>query len=207
MTNQADYERVNRYCLRQLWGAFPTIEKPFIEAAVDRLTKYDNMTLERAANRIIETCTRRPSIADIINACESVIPQKSYAPNGKMPWEERLARVERRVKSYLVEFQQSDLGLQALREKWDFQLLRYAQAMAWVQAQMLESVPAIGWDGCVLLEGVPPDSRKGARDLFAEHIRPQCELAMQRGGVMVTVPSALLDRWRSEYGESSRRQR
>ena len=131
-----------------------------------------------------------PTPAAFVAACESFAPRRPVPSEEERRREKAQSLADDFVGRYL---KTSKLAKLARRECWLPPLRDYVQEAAWVQAQLLCGVRAIGWTPHTLLGDEA--TFRSSQEAFDAY-RPQAEKAVKEGEIRVTVPRALIRQWK-----------
>lgn len=120
----------------------------------EKLSRFPLDTLKSAVERITETWDRAtfPPLAVFMKECGvcgiNHTSMKMKTESDTLSWNERDASRSKMMIGWRNEFLQSPLYRQAEQEGWSSRLYRYANAIAWIQAQIIyPDVPGnIGWE-------------------------------------------------------------
>ncbi|WP_299074751.1 hypothetical protein [uncultured Paraglaciecola sp.] len=178
-----------------------------IEAWVEDLAEFSNNELKEAVKILRQNKTYFPKLSEAMSACQSARKQRyskdGYAKTGEgyitvqQKWQEREENIRRMVDSYIQHFKNtSAIYPEALRGKYEKSLLTYIDAVAFVQAQMIEGGGnGIGWSsinifGCV---GTPTPEEVA---LFFQNQRQLCSA----GVIDVPIPTGKIREWKRKNG-------
>ncbi len=184
--------------IKDLQARFGNLQRGGEAAYIEDLKQYTIIELYAGMEWLKENYTKTtfPRVAEILQAIAVAKPQKAYNENHKntFPWAEREERAEQLLADFIKEFRLSLRFQEAVIEGWSDALLDYVGALAWVQAQALAGVRAMGWDSKKLL---PPDAKgRSATELYAKYIKPKVDNALMENKIVITIPGALLNKWR-----------
>jgi hypothetical protein len=116
--------------------------------------------------------------------------------------EENVRRAREMAERYAARFMKTTrTALLARREGWAGHLRSYVEAAAWVQAQWICGVSAVGFDSVLTRHLGNFDSAREALMAYREVV----ENSLDRGLVRVNVPRDLIERWRKVALSSAER--
>lgn len=168
-----------------------TLNDAQIDAFVEDLGRFTKSELIGAQLVIRRKNKYFPTISESMTTCESLRErdQRGNVDAGKNPWKEKNDARKKMISDYLAKFQSSSLWVQAVREKWDMDLWRYAYAVADVQAQMIQGLKNIGWNSADIF-GINTPISEEEKAAWFKNQRVQCQ-----GGIDVSVPTGKIMEW------------
>lgn len=165
--------------------AWALIAREYVEA----LEQFDRPTLERAFARVRDANTTGfwPSPGRFRQAALSLATPEPDADAAKR------SAAERRAGEYVARFMKtSKLLREARKDGWAGELLAYVQAVAAVQAQVIEGTRGISWDAA-LLDPAADAEPKAQIDALVEDC---CRKELKE--VKVHVPRDRIATWRTQ---------
>lgn len=163
----------------------------------EKLMRYTVSVQRRAIDEVIETHRSRgfPSIAEILEACRKSDGSTAgvSTSDGVKELTERMNKANRLASEWVMEKffrNKGELVRQAESEDWVDFFRAYADAVAWVQAQILCNVQNRGWDAitCIGKMSTPDEQR--------EFWQAQ-EKACAGGAINVTVSRERIAEWQN----------
>ena len=109
------------------------------------------------------------------------------------PWEARDREIAEKVKSYMTQFQHTDLHRQSAAEGWTRDLEAYVREAAFIQAQLIAGVSNVQFTNLV----VPTAGYTSAREAF-QAWRHGINEQVMAGRIDVAVPTGKIQEWREQ---------
>jgi len=117
---------------------------------------------------------------------------KDFNGNKIIPaWIERGNKIKKLVSDYLSEFQNSTIYFDAVREKYETELLQYVTHVATIQAQMLVG-DKVGWDKATIF-GINYELSDKEQYRFFEAQKRQADT----GYISVAIPTTKIQEWKN----------
>lgn len=193
--NQADFDKINRLILQPLTALYGSrLTEPMIEAFVEDLVSFDEMTLVKAMKAIRHECKRTPTLSIIIEKCRFFKPTPiTLAYRGNYPWEENEKTKRSMVDEYMVAFSHSDVMREAKAMGYQVMLFEYVKNVAGLQASRIVGVQS-GYDACIYNW----DGRHVGEivDQRIEELRSACDQQALSGVIEVTIPPEVIKHWK-----------
>lgn len=158
------------------------------------LSRYDGEVLDRAWHLLVgrHRFWSWPSIVEALEVAEQA--RREINPSGKQDWAEEATRL---ADEYVKRFMKSAAATRATAAGYGAQMKAYAEAAAWVQAQLVEGRQGVGYNAAVLFQcGESVEERE-------EFFRQAKEQARE-GEIKVKPPRALLAKWQAQGEGRSR---
>lgn len=108
------------------------------------------------------------------------------------PWLEQKEKRRESITAYMTQFQSGALYQQAFAGRYQWDLYKYVKCCANVQAQLLHPTNCIGYESMVVFQNISGDEA-AQRQWWAQQRE-----AAGAGGISVTVPIELIERWRND---------
>lgn len=205
MSSQADFTKIKNIVVKTMerhWSA--EFDQELIEDYCRSLGRYDDATLKKAMQSLIDEQKRKPTIAHIVEACKKAIPAHSggggNSSDENMPWVIAAKKIEKLVTTYVDQYRNvSQTYSDARREGWDLDLMRYVSDVATIQAHMISREGKIGWNSQTLF---------GAGTMVTEPMRYNFFKEQERlcagGSIDVSLPTDRIADWKSSAAARAR---
>lgn len=208
---QAEFERVNREIIDPIKRHYGCqFDADTISDYVDDLGRYKKETLQSAMEIVRREQKRRPALATVIEACKQAMQGQSRQSTSSA--EEYYASLKKRdsdavdmAASFQEQFKQSQLYLNACKEKYDVKLLEYVYQSALLQARFITKAANPGYNQNVLTNNINLDG-----DIVKNRIREfveYCRKQASTGVIDTQVPHYLIDEWKQEVSWREQRKK
>lgn len=175
----------------------PDAREEALEQYCQALEAYDREVLEWAWRKVRAAHEYNvwPTPAKLVQAAELCLPR----PRLPSETQQTRQRAWERAEAYAGQFmKRRQLGRSARREGWAGELRGYVQAVAWVQAQLIEGLvkEGISLPTELTQAGSYRSSREAlvaCQEAFADQVAA--------GEIDVHVPRSLIERWKSQAAE------
>jgi hypothetical protein len=164
-----------------------------LDAYETALAPFDRTTLQRAWEKVVaeQTFWVWPNPGVIVEACRQCQSRSKPPSDKNQPRAKALQMTEDYTRRYMRTSQVAKL---ATREGWDGKLREYVAGAAWVQAQLICQVQAIGWDTHLADDLGHFHSSQEAFTAYRKTI----EKPVERGQIRVTVPRSRIREWKEQ---------
>ncbi len=183
---------------------FGTMHPDLVDDLIEDLSDYPEDILAQAWKEVRRNISIKPKPAQILFECRKAANAGEAASQRRenkflSEFEKKDAEILKAANEYVREFMQSPLFREAKAGGYAGEVLVYAQASAFFQAQVIGQAAVVSVD-------LMPLTDDNGRPNYFERKKIEDALRMQAatGRIEVQIPSEYLERWR-ELGEKRKR--